>query len=440
MPTLTDKVRSAIKIFFPGYGGSAAPGRSWRRHYLSLPQSNWNYENEIGDPWTNGVVAPVVAWIQRNCAEADLQVLDCSPPEDTPNLPLFSHPLLDLINNPNPYYDGDVLFYATRLSLLTNGNAYWYKIRDKRRVPIGILYLPHFSITPQWPEDGKGYISKYRYRVNGSDYFYDPEDIIHFRIGMDPRNTRMGWVPLNALFREIFTDNEAANYTASLMRNMGTPGVIFSPVYPEDEIGDIERQALLKLWKEKFTGEGRGEPFMASLPIKIDNVAFTPEQLVLDKIRVIPEDRICAALGVPSMVVGLSSGHDQRTYSNYKEARMAAYDNCIRPIHRAEAKALNKHLLPDLSPNPYECASWSYKNVSILEEDKDRLYKRVTMAYLGGWMKRSEARAKADLPFDDSDHVYVPNPKGQPVSGGTEGEAQDTTKQWNSNGNHSLLA
>ena len=51
---------------------------------------------------------------------------------------------------------------------------------------------------------------------------------MHFRFGLDPENDRKGRSPLAGVLREVFTDDEAANYTASLLRNMGVPGIIVS--------------------------------------------------------------------------------------------------------------------------------------------------------------------------------------------------------------------
>ena len=79
----------------------------------------------------------------------------------------------------------------------------------------------------------------------------------------------------------------------------------------------------------KFRGDGRGEPWFHNEPIEVTTPGFTPEQLVLDKVRSIPVSRIGAALGFDPMVIGLSS--EQKTYSNLGEALEAAYELNIVP-------------------------------------------------------------------------------------------------------------
>ena len=55
------------------------------------------------------------------------------------------------------------------------------------------------------------------------------EDVIHFRHGIDPNNTRLGLSPLHSVIREIFIDLEASNFSASMLRNLGIPGLAISP-------------------------------------------------------------------------------------------------------------------------------------------------------------------------------------------------------------------
>ena len=70
------------------------------------------------------------------------------------------------------------------------------------------------------------------YRVNGKTYVLSKDDIIHYRDGIDPENDRFGLSGLSAVLREVFTDNEAATYSAAILRNMGVPSIIVTPKNP----------------------------------------------------------------------------------------------------------------------------------------------------------------------------------------------------------------
>lgn len=427
------KLAQKMQMAFSANGGTYAPGygsSSTLRFYGALPGSRWNYELECGDTWLNSVVMPSIAWIQRNFTEAELQVYAPGTGKNPKPVIVEDHELINLISSPNKYYDSEALWYATLLSWVVDGNAYWMKVRNMGGMgnPIELWYIPHFAIAPQWDEKGADFITHYLYRVNGFDYKIPCSEIVHFRFGQDPRNTRQGLSPLKACFREIFTDNECSTYTAAIMRNMGVPGAIISPVYQDVDIGPEEQEAFLKLWKNKFTGEGRGEPVLPSVPVKVEKIAFSPEELALKQIRQVPEDRICAAIGLPAMVIGLSSGHEQRTYSNYKEAKESAFENNIIPTQKTFARSITRQLLPDFSKDKQERVNWDWSNVRVLQDDQDKIYKRQTMAYLAGWKKRSEVRAAVGLPVEKGDDIYfdrnargsgstavVPEGQGRPV-------------------------
>jgi hypothetical protein len=53
--------------------------------------------------------------------------------------------------------------------------------------------------------------------------------VVHFRFGKDPRNLLRGFSPLAAVMREVYTDDQAANFTAAILKNLGIIGVIFAP-------------------------------------------------------------------------------------------------------------------------------------------------------------------------------------------------------------------
>jgi hypothetical protein len=46
---------------------------------------------------------------------------------------------------------------------------------------------------------------------------------------MDPNNMLRGFSPLAAVMREVYIDDQAANFTAAILKNLGIIGVIFSP-------------------------------------------------------------------------------------------------------------------------------------------------------------------------------------------------------------------
>jgi hypothetical protein len=213
------------------------------------------------------------------------------------------------------------------------------------------------------------------------------------------------------VLREVFTDDEAANFTASLLRNMGVPGLMVSPD-GDSSPSDEDVKATKAYLAEQFSGDGRGAALVMSGKTKVQQFGFSPEQLLLKELRRIPEERVTAVLGVPAIVAGLGAGLDRSTFSNFSEAREAAYEQTIIPTQKTLGEDIWFQLLPD-----FEAVDdlWGVRvgfdlaNVRVLQPDQDKLATRLDIGIRGGWVKRSEGRRAMghQVAADGSDDVYL---------------------------------
>ncbi|MDQ3833997.1 MAG: phage portal protein, partial [Actinomycetota bacterium] len=306
------------------------------------------------------------------------------------------------------------LWAGTLISYFTNGNAYWFKVRNGSKKVVELWYVPHFMVEPRWDGNGNSFITHYNYYVNGRMQEIPASEVVHFRFGIDPQNTRKGLSPLGALMREVVGDNEAGTYTAAILKNFGVPGVYISPG-PEGRINEPER--MKEAYMRRTTGDRRGEPIIFPEPVDIRNIAMSPEDIALDKIRNLPEARICGAMRVPAMVVGLSVGTEQRTYANYGEAREAAWEECLIPTGRTFGTEADLQIMDDFTERPsgIETFGFDYRNVRALQTDEDKKYKRLEGAVGGPFLTPNEARQQLALPPVEGGERLYPA-KGQAVA------------------------
>ena len=407
----------------------------------ALPGSQWNWAREVGDPCQNGAVSICLNWIGEQFPEPEFGVERRSTDQKKKWEREEGHPLVDLLANPNPYYGPYALWGATVASFCVSGNAYWIKARGMGGTgqPINLWHVPYWQIRPRW-EDGSSFVDYYEYQVDGRIYRLSTNDVVHFRDKIENR-TRLGVSRIWPVLREVCTDNEASVYQYALLKNMGIPGVILSPLDPNVPVGPTAREDLAVLWSSSFTGDGRGKPLIPSVPIRVEKLGLSPQEMALTSYRDLPEDRICAALRVPAMVVGLSSGSRHKTYANYEEARKAAYQDCIVPLQKQLAEALNRQLLPDFGEESHDQlrAAWFYDNVQCLQEDVAQKAARVRDDWLAGIITRGEARASGGYEVDDArDDVFnadvhtvekdKPNPVPTPTMPGTGPESASGMK------------
>ena len=399
----------ALKGFFPGGGFS---GPSW--FGSGLPGSRINWDKDAGQLWKNSAVGACLWYLCDTLPESPIivQRADAQGQKKT----VAGHALTALLARPNPAYSFKDLFAAVVLSLEVDGNGY---IRIRRNMAgriVELWYVPHWCIEPRFDENT--FISHYDYMPGGGmgTEQIAPADIIHFRMGIDPENVRKGLARLKTVLREVVSDNEASTYTAAILKNMGVPGVLISPKVGEDvQFGPNLAKTLKELWREKVVGDKRGEPVVIPGPVDVTMPGYSPEQLVLDKIRQIPEARICAVTRVPAMVAGLSVGDNQRTYSNMGEAREMAYEGTIVPLQNLLCDGLNLQLLPQMPGyTPADSCCFDLSGVRVLQEDRDALAKRVTLLFSGDIITREEARTMwGNLTSDKNrDGLYYSEIKG----------------------------
>lgn len=400
-------VGRGIKSFtmrWGGYGSSYISG-------LLLPRSNFNYAAEIGNGSRSNIVQAVVGWIARTFPEAPVVVV--RELADGTRERIHGHRLPKLLERPNPYYSGVLMWMATITDWSIDGNAYWLKSRVSGGAMDGAVnalwWAPSWTMEPKWGDDGSDYISHYEYRPSGSEAVkIANDDVVHFRYGLDAYNTRKGCSPLKSLMREIFTDEEAANMTAAMMRNMGVPGVVISPAAGQT-ITREQAEETKSTFMEKTTGDRRGEPLVQLSATDVKILAFSPEQMLLRDLRRVPEERVSAIYGVAAVVVGLGAGLDRATFSNFAEARSAATEGNIIPTQRLIAADITHQLLPDFESSDMITAEFDHLRMRALQPDIDKAALRVATLFRDGIAMRADAKLEMGLPVSDDDYVYTVN-------------------------------
>lgn len=369
-----------------------------------LPRGSYPYARDLGEGLHSSAIMAVVQWLQRAFPEAPL-VVERRQADAWEVVP--EHPLSQLIARPNPYYAGEQLWMATVWSWCVAGNAYWGVVRTNGGRPAQLWYIPHALIEPKWPQDGREFISHYEYKPDGSTpQRLEPEDLIHFRHGIDPRNPRLGLSPIASVVREVWTDDEAGRFVAALLRNSAVPSVVLSP--KGDGVLPLDLQAVKEYLQDQFTGDRRGAPLALGAPTDVSRLGFAPSDLDLSAVRDVAEERICAALGVPAPVVGFGTGlQSTKVGATLREYVGLAWSNGVIPVQRIMGGEIGRSLLPGFGGNGSVRVTFDYGKVQALQEDEGSRASRYNVMVTGGWLKVSEARRAMGLEADDADEVYL---------------------------------
>ncbi len=399
-----------------GMGGMGGWGN------FGFSRGGYDYKAEAGPLYESSIPLACLKWEQRASIEAEVCAQKRNESGDWEND--NRAPILDLLFNPNPHFDIHQLLDALRFDYHLAGNSYLYKARSGSGKVVQLWWIPSGMIEPRWEETGTEFISCYEYSVNGRIYAIPVADIIHFRNGIDPRSHgRKGLSDFAAVLREVCTDNESAVIAATLCRNMGIPGVIIAPKSTQGidtQLTKEQRNQFKEMWQESFTGERRGEPFVQSIPVDITMPGFSPQQMLMDKMRAIPEMRITAAFGIPASVLGLMAGvENSKTKGGRGDEREQAYESCIIPTLYTLARTLTRQLMSEFDDVKTARIWFDLSDVRVLQQDEDALFKRMDSAWKNGWLKRSEVREKTGYESTPEDEIYCvkDKPLAKDVSG-----------------------
>lgn len=331
----------------------------------------------VSDAIKNSALTAVVGWVTRTIAATPLRVFDGTQFVD-------DHPAGDLLRAPNPYYGERLLRSAVVGEMLLYGEAFLLKERSQSGRVLRVWFLSHGTVRVETRQQ-----VSYIYGPTGK--VLDPEDIIHLRYRLAPDGVR-GVSPITSVLNEVLTDNEAALFTAAILRNSGVPGVVISPASADTIIDKETAEAVRVLWQQRVTGELRGQPIVFTDRVDVETFGFSPNDVLLDKIRRIPEERICAVFGVPAIVAGLGAGLERSTFANYSEAREAAFEECIFPIQQLLAEEMTRQLLAEYGDSPPNRFEFDNSGIGALGRGRREEMAAIASLVQAGIISTEEAR------------------------------------------------
>lgn len=404
----------SLEVFRKGISFSPlSSGASWG-YYVGLSDER-GYNADVGDGSRSSLVEACVSWIANAVGQTHPAVLHYFPDDDHGEIDrrhaaarLVQHPTYDYRLG-RSYYSWIPLIQATISSFTVTGNAYWSKRRSDTDKVVQLWYVPPWMVTPHRKNFSTYLVDYYIVRTGATEQQVLPRDMVHFRDGLDPYNPLLGLSKLRTLLREIFTDEEAARWTSTLLRRQATPGLVLSPeVGAANAMTEDEAKLVKERLDADFTGDNRGRSMVLGAPTKLQQYGFSPDQMKLGDLRDIPEERISAALGVPAAVVGFGAGlQTAKVGATMGELVDLAWQNGALPRTRLLAAELTEQLLPDFGDEPDLEFVFDTSDVPIMADYRKKEAETLDVLMRWSVMKRGEARRRLKLPMGVRDDVYV---------------------------------
>ena len=256
---------------------------------------------------------------------------------------LTEHPLLALLKRPNPMQSGSELMRALVGFYRISGNGYIERVMVAGRPrEIYTLRPDRMTVIPSATGMPEGYI----YRVNEAKEEWDADprtgisDIRHIKT-FNPLDDWYGMSPIMAGAYAIDQHNEAMVHIQALLQNGAAPSGVLEV---EGDLNDDQYNRLKADIEEKYSGSrNAGRPLLLEGGMKWTQMGLSPSDMAIIETKYSAARDISLALGVPPLLLNIPG---DSTYSNYKEARLAFYEETVIPLAHSIRDELNAWLAP----------------------------------------------------------------------------------------------
>ena len=418
IPAMLNNLRRTL------FSGSGGGGSTFAIRTLPPANSRIDWTLEAGEIRTNPIVAMCIDWSIRNATSVPLKLYTKTKYGE--EVEIEGHPVLDLLQTPNPSYTGDTLIGSVITDLATIGSAYMVIAQTAGGQAGELYWLDARYVAPDFPNDGSSYMTAWQYTPPGlgASQRFPVELIVNPRRGNDPINDRVGYAPIQACYKEIGLVNLAANYTGAITKNTGATNIVVAPT-GEGSFNPTEAADLRISIQQNVSGDNAGSPLVFSRPADVTSLGMSPRDLMLTDIDMAAVSRICGALGQSPMLHGLPDSG--RTYSNYRESQRSAWVNGIIPLHDVLLNAFNVTLLRWFDQSGRLFLKYDYANVEALAEDQKEQAARAVLLFEKGVITRNQAlKIIGEEPVDDGD-IY--SNELAKTGGAEDGETEDEPEE-----------
>lgn len=257
---------------------------------------------------------------------------------------LETHPLLTLLQNPNPQQSLPCFMEALTSYLLLAGNVYIEAIApEKEPLELYLLRPDRVRVIP-----GKsGVPAQYEYSLRGQtvtlpvDPLHGHSSLLHIK-NFNPLNDWYGMSPVEAAAHAIDQHNAVAGHNLALLQNGGRPTGALQLRTSGDLLTDEQRQELRNEIQNVLEGaRNSGRILILEGNFEWQEMGLSPKDLDFIEGKYLSAREIAQVYGIPPMLVGVPG---DATFSNYKEARYHLWEDTILPYLEMIKGELNQWL------------------------------------------------------------------------------------------------
>lgn len=261
---------------------------------------------------------------------------------------ITEHPVLALLDRPNPMQSGVEFMRAHVGFFKIAGNAYMERVvANNTPRELYTLRPDRMKVIPGDGGFPRGYVYKMGQHTVTWDWDFEGSDIRHFKT-FHPLDDWYGMSPLEPGAYSVDQHNELMAWIQSMLQNGAFPsGALESG--SETGLTEDQYDRLKAQIDEQNTGSvNAGRTLLLEGGLKWTQMGLSPDQMSAIENKHSSARDVSLALGVPPLLLNIPG---DGTYSNYKEARLALYEETSIPLIELICDEMNNWLVPMYGDN-----------------------------------------------------------------------------------------
>lgn len=330
------------------------------------------------------------------------------------------HPLIKILNNPNPYTSRGQMWALVVLDIYLAGNSYLLKARyndGMLKGAVGELYRLRPDRMKPIAGDmaaGEPLIKAYEYTLGAEKKTFDAKDIIHFK-SRNPMDPFLGIPLILPLLPRVDIDTYMRRFLATFFERGGAGiGAILNLKGKSDQsTKDSIRERLRRMF---------GGGVLDVMVTSADEATYTPLGLnrglrdaLPKEIDAVNEARMGMVMGIPGAILGLLIGYETSSYANQRQAWQIFWDITMAPLLSDFDDVLNLSMVPEFGGIDEVCFDLS--DIHALQEDEDAFQERARKNVAARIWTMEEGRLKTGVGAANPDEHFL-LPDGSAVKAG----------------------
>ncbi len=210
------------------------------------------------------------------------------------------HPMLELLEEVNPYHTRWEMFYLTSASQDLTGDAYWYLANNKVGVPGEVWPLDpgKMKVVP----DKREFISHYELRQGREVIRFESSEILHFKFP-NPQNPFYGMGPVEAAVQSIDADYYQHEYNKKFYENSAMPVLA---LMTDQKLSEVNYKRVKQEWQKQYGGKDNvGKTAVLDAGLKVQPIGVNPKDLDWLATNKASRDDVLGIFGVPASKLGI---------------------------------------------------------------------------------------------------------------------------------------